>query len=135
MPRYTRPAPLAVGGLSGSPLETLLLALVAVGVVVLVGRSVLRVAWKLVVLATLVVAELWVASRSPTGCSDGRYSAAASRKFSTRSWPAPVSTDSGWNCTHSMGCSRCRTPIASAPSVVSAVTSKQAGIEVQASEW
>ncbi|SEW27495.1 hypothetical protein [Halobacterium jilantaiense] len=56
------PALLAVGGLTGSPLGTLLLALVAVGVVVLVGRLVLRVAWKLVVLATLVVAGLWAAS-------------------------------------------------------------------------
>jgi hypothetical protein len=52
----------AVGGLTGSPLGTLLLALVAIGVVVLVGRFVLSVAWKLVVLATLVVAGLWVVS-------------------------------------------------------------------------
>jgi hypothetical protein len=50
------------GSLTGSPLGTLLLALVAVGVVVLVGRFVLSVAWKLVVLATLVVAGLWVVS-------------------------------------------------------------------------
>lgn len=56
------PALLAVGGLTGSPLGTLLLALVAVGVVVLVGRFVLRVAWKLVVFATLVVAAPWVVS-------------------------------------------------------------------------
>jgi hypothetical protein len=51
---------LAIGGLTGSPLGTLLLALVAIGVVVLVGRFVLSVAWKLIVLATVVVAGLWV---------------------------------------------------------------------------
>ena len=51
---------LALGGLTGSPSGTLLLALVAVGAVILVGRLVLRVAWKLVGLATVLVAGFWV---------------------------------------------------------------------------
>jgi len=54
--------PAVAGGLLGSPLGTLLLALVAVGAVILVGRFVLRVAWKLVVVAAVVVAALWVAT-------------------------------------------------------------------------
>ncbi|MFB6069287.1 MAG: hypothetical protein ABEJ90_05110 [Halobacterium sp.] len=51
---------LALGGLTSSPLGTLLLALVAVAVVVLVGRVVLSIAWKLVVAAILVVGAAWV---------------------------------------------------------------------------
>ncbi|WP_336036625.1 hypothetical protein [Halobacterium yunchengense] len=53
-------APLALGGLTSSPLGTLLLALVVVTVVVLVGRVVLSVAWKLLVVATLLVGAAWV---------------------------------------------------------------------------
>jgi len=50
---------LAVGGLTGSPAGTLLLALVAIAAVILVGRLVLRVAWKLVIVATVLVAGFW----------------------------------------------------------------------------
>ena len=50
---------LALGGLTGSPAGTLLLVLVAIAAVVLVGRLVLRVAWKLVVVATVLVAGFW----------------------------------------------------------------------------
>ncbi|WP_353634290.1 hypothetical protein ABSL23_14695 [Halobacterium sp. NMX12-1] len=51
---------LALGGLTSSPLGTLLLALVAVTVIVLVGRFVLSVAWKLLVVATILVGAAWV---------------------------------------------------------------------------
>lgn len=51
---------LALEGLTSTPLGTLLLALVAVGVIVLVGRVLLSIAWRLVVIATVVVAALWV---------------------------------------------------------------------------
>ncbi|CQH59407.1 uncharacterized protein HHUB_2969 [Halobacterium hubeiense] len=53
-------AVLALGGLTSSPLGTLLLALVAVTVIVLVGRFVLSVAWKLLVVATILVGAAWV---------------------------------------------------------------------------
>lgn len=43
-----------------SPLPGILVGLVALALVILVGRFVLKVAWKLVVLATLVVAVLWI---------------------------------------------------------------------------
>ncbi|WP_226010460.1 hypothetical protein [Halomicrobium salinisoli] len=43
----------------GSP-PTLLLGLIALLAVILVGRLVLRVAWKLVLLAAVAVAVLWV---------------------------------------------------------------------------
>ncbi|WP_225334857.1 hypothetical protein [Halomicrobium urmianum] len=46
-------------GALGSP-PTLLVGLIALALVILVGRLVLRVAWKLVLLATLAVAVLWV---------------------------------------------------------------------------
>jgi|AntRauMinimDraft_4_1070384.scaffolds.fasta_scaffold00382_17 hypothetical protein len=51
---------LALGGLTGSPSGALLLALVAIGAVILVGRLVLRIAWKLVGVATVLVAGFWV---------------------------------------------------------------------------
>lgn len=51
---------LALGGLTSSPLGTLLVALVAITVIVLVGRFVLSVAWKLLVVATLLVGAAWV---------------------------------------------------------------------------
>lgn len=54
--------PLALGGLMATPLGKLLVALVAITVIVLVGRLVLSVAWKLLIVATLVVAALWVVS-------------------------------------------------------------------------
>ena len=67
----------------------------------------------------------------------GRQPRARPRKLATRSWPTPVSTDSGWNWTHSMGCSRWRIPITtSSPSwVVVAVTAKQSGTSQATSEW
>ncbi len=51
---------LALGGLTGSTSGTLLLALVAIGAVILVGRVVLSIAWKLVGVATVLVAGFWV---------------------------------------------------------------------------
>ncbi|MCD2200280.1 hypothetical protein LPA44_10285 [Halobacterium sp. KA-4] len=51
---------LALGGLTSSPLGTLLVALVAITVIVLVGRFVLSVAWKLLVVATILVGAAWV---------------------------------------------------------------------------
>ena len=53
---------LALGGLTSSPLGTLLVALVAVTVIVLVGRFVLSVAWKLLVVATVLVGAAWAAT-------------------------------------------------------------------------
>jgi hypothetical protein len=53
-------SPLLLGGMTSTPLGTLLLALVAITVIVLVGRFVLSVAWKLLVLATIVVGAAWV---------------------------------------------------------------------------
>ena len=50
---------LALGGLTSTPLGTLLLALLAVTAIVLVGRIVLSVAWKLLVVATVVVGAAW----------------------------------------------------------------------------
>lgn len=50
---------LAVGTLTGTPAGTLLLALVAILAVILVGRLVLRIAWKLVGVATVLVAGFW----------------------------------------------------------------------------
>ncbi|WP_435099815.1 hypothetical protein [Halarchaeum sp. P4] len=51
--------PLAFG-LPGGQLGTLLAALVAALVVVFVGKFVLNVAWKLLVLAIVVIGALWV---------------------------------------------------------------------------
>lgn len=53
---------LALGGLTSSPLGTLLVALVAVTALVLVGRVVLSVAWKLLLVATVLVGAAWVAT-------------------------------------------------------------------------
>ena len=55
-------------------------------------------------------------------------------KFLSRSLPSGVSTDSGWNCTPSIGSSRCRTPITS-PSSLRAEISSTSGTRVAASEW
>ncbi len=57
-----------------------------------------------------------------------------SRKFRPSRGPSGVSTDSGWNCTPSIGRARCRTPITS-PSGVRAVTSRSSGTRSAASEW
>jgi hypothetical protein len=51
-----------LGGLLGEPLGQLLLAIVVIGVVVLVGRVVLSVAWRLVTIAAVVVGLLFLAS-------------------------------------------------------------------------
>lgn len=53
-------SPFLLGGVAATPLGKLLLALVAITVIVLVGRFVLSIAWKLLLLATIVVAGLWV---------------------------------------------------------------------------
>jgi hypothetical protein len=53
---------LQLGGLLGGPLGQLLLAIVVIGVVVLVGRVVLQVAWRLVTIAALIIGVLFVAS-------------------------------------------------------------------------
>jgi hypothetical protein len=52
----------AARGLLATPLGKLLVALVAITVIVLVGRFVLSVAWRLLVVATIIVAVLWVLS-------------------------------------------------------------------------
>ena len=51
---------LALGGLMSSQLGTLLVALVAITVIVLIGRFVLSVAWKLLIIATVLVGAAWV---------------------------------------------------------------------------
>lgn len=48
----------ALGPLGSAP--SLLLGLLALAAVILVGRVVLKVAWKLVVLAVLLVGVLWL---------------------------------------------------------------------------
>jgi hypothetical protein len=53
---------LQLGGVLNSPLGQLLAVVVAVGVVVLVGRIVLKIAWRLVTIAALVVGVLLLAS-------------------------------------------------------------------------
>ena len=53
---------LQLGRALGGPLGQLLLAIVAVGVVVLVGRVVLKVAWRLVTIAAVVVGLLVLAT-------------------------------------------------------------------------
>ena len=56
------------------------------------------------------------------------------RKFRAISRPSGVSTDSGWNCTPSIGSSRCLTPITSPSSAVAEISSSS-GIVSAASEW
>jgi len=53
---------LQFGGVLGGPLGRILLAIVAIGVVIVVGRVVLKVAWRLVTIAALVVGLLLLAS-------------------------------------------------------------------------
>lgn len=73
MDRYLRPHgymhcmfPLpAVVGLLETPLGTLLLALLVIVVVLVLGRIVLSVAWKLVIIVTIVVALLFAATNVP----------------------------------------------------------------------
>lgn len=54
------PTVLQAGGLLGSPLGKLLLALLAVAVVIFLGRIVLDIAWKLVLAAAVIVGVIWL---------------------------------------------------------------------------
>lgn len=54
--------PLQFGPVFATPLGKLFVAIVAIAVVVLVGRLVLRVAWRLVTIAALIVGLLLVVS-------------------------------------------------------------------------
>jgi hypothetical protein len=56
----TTPIQLGLG--SGNPLLQLLAVVVAVGVVVLVGRVVLSIAWRLVTIAAVIIALVLLAS-------------------------------------------------------------------------
>lgn len=49
-------------GLPGGMLGQALLAVLAIGAVVLIGRIVLNVAWKLVLIASVLIGGLWVAT-------------------------------------------------------------------------
>ncbi|AZH26232.1 hypothetical protein [Haloplanus aerogenes] len=53
---------LQFGGVLGGPLGQLLLTIVVIGVVIVVGRVVLKIAWRLVTIAALVVGLLLLAS-------------------------------------------------------------------------
>lgn len=57
----TLAALLQLGGALDAPLGELLVALVAVGVVILVGRVLLRLAWRLVTIGAVVVGLLFLA--------------------------------------------------------------------------
>ena len=59
--------PLQVEGLLATPLGQLLAVLVVIAVVVLVGRIVLRVAWRLVTIAALIVGLLLLISMFAPG--------------------------------------------------------------------
>ncbi|ELZ82437.1 hypothetical protein KU306_00365 [Haloferax larsenii] len=54
--------PLQLGGLLGSQLGQLLLVLVAIAVVILVGRLVLKIAWRLVTIAAVIIGALLLLS-------------------------------------------------------------------------
>ncbi|SDM60630.1 hypothetical protein SAMN04487949_2236 [Halogranum gelatinilyticum] len=53
---------LQLGGLLDSPLGQLLVVIVGIGAVVLIGRLVLRVAWRLVTIAAVIVGILLLVS-------------------------------------------------------------------------
>lgn len=53
---------LQFGGVLGGPLGRILLAIIAIGVVIVVGRVVLKIAWRLVTIAAIVVGILLLAS-------------------------------------------------------------------------
>jgi hypothetical protein len=55
-------AALQLGGVLNTPLGQLLAVVVVVGVVILVGRIVLRIAWRLVTIAAVVIGLLLLAS-------------------------------------------------------------------------
>lgn len=48
--------------LPGGLFEQALLAVIAIGIVVVVGRIVLSIAWKLVLVASVVIGALWLLS-------------------------------------------------------------------------
>jgi hypothetical protein len=54
--------PLQLGGLLGQPLGQALAVIVAIAVVVLVGRVALKIAWRFVTIAAVVVGALLVLS-------------------------------------------------------------------------
>ncbi|MFB6221665.1 MAG: hypothetical protein ABEH90_09545 [Halolamina sp.] len=54
--------PLQGPPLPGGILGKLVIAIVAIAVVVLVGRIILSIAWKLVIIASVVVGLLWLVS-------------------------------------------------------------------------
>ncbi|NHN47285.1 hypothetical protein G9464_06695 [Halostella sp. JP-L12] len=56
---------LQLPGVANSPLGKLLVAIVALAVIVLVGRIVLSIAWKLLLIAGVVVAALYAVSLVP----------------------------------------------------------------------
>jgi hypothetical protein len=53
---------LQLGGALSGPLGQLLLVIVAIGIVIVVGRIVLKIAWRLVTIAAVVVGLLLLAS-------------------------------------------------------------------------
>ncbi|RLM88155.1 hypothetical protein D3D02_13150 [Halobellus sp. Atlit-38R] len=55
-------APLQLGGLLAQPLGQALAVIVAIAVVIIVGRIALKIAWRLVTIAALVVGALLVLS-------------------------------------------------------------------------
>ena len=59
---FTSQMLLQMGGALGGPLGQLLLAIIAISVVVVVGRIVLKIAWRLVTIAAVVVGLLLIAS-------------------------------------------------------------------------
>ena len=56
---------LQLPGVANTPLGKLLVAIVALAVIVLVGRIVLSVAWKMLMIAGIVVAALYAISMVP----------------------------------------------------------------------
>ncbi|MFB6092188.1 MAG: hypothetical protein ABEK02_04160 [Haloquadratum sp.] len=58
----TSVAPLQLGGLLADPLGQALAVIVAIAIVVLIGRIALKIAWRLVTIAALVVGALLVLS-------------------------------------------------------------------------
>lgn len=52
----------ALGGLLDTQLGQLLAALIVIGIILFVGRFVMKVAWKLVILGIVVVGGLWFIS-------------------------------------------------------------------------
>lgn len=53
---------LQVPALPAGPLGQALIAIIAIGIVILVGRIVLSIAWRLVLIASVVIGLLWLVS-------------------------------------------------------------------------